>query len=58
MVCKVCDAKLIEENFIHCDSCENLRRRWETYYEENNIYKKRREYKIAGRKKKEWNQKN
>ncbi len=52
MVCKICDIELNENDLFYCGSCEDIRRRWEVYCEENNIYKKRRELKLLGRKKK------
>ena len=52
MGCRVCNVELTENDLSFCGSCEDLRRRWEGYCEENNIYKKRREYKFPGRKKK------
>ena len=52
MGCHVCNVELTENDLSFCGSCEDLRRRWEGYCEENNIYKKRREYKFPGRKKK------
>ncbi|MBT4804698.1 hypothetical protein HON71_00845 [Candidatus Woesearchaeota archaeon] len=55
MGCKVCDVELTENDLFYCNSCEDVRRRWEVYCQENNIYKKHREYKMAGRKKKKWN---
>ena len=58
MGCKVCDVELTENDLFYCNSCEDVRRRWEEYCVDNNIYKKHREHKKPGRKKKEWNQMN
>jgi hypothetical protein len=52
MGCKVCSVNLTENDLFYCGSCEDVRRRWEVYCEDNNIYKKGREYKLAGRKRK------
>jgi hypothetical protein len=52
MGCEICNIELTENDLFFCGSCENVRRKWEVYCEENNFYKKRREYKLVGRKKK------
>ena len=58
MGCHICGIELIENDLSFCGSCERVRRRWEFYCEENNIYKKNKKYEKPGRKKAKWNLKN
>jgi hypothetical protein len=59
MGCKVCDIELTASDLFYCNSCENIRRRWEVYCEGNNFYKKNGRNGQPGRKKStKWNQTN